>query len=196
MKDKKNIIITLLAVLLIASIGYNFFKKPSVDVDAGVKDALKTQNVVILDLNKLGEEASAYKSLSKQLEKLMSEIKDSASKKQAAFVKEEEDLKKKRSTMAKADFDKKIEEFKQRLVGAEKELNDKQKKVSQAYVDAMNKVRDEALIPILQKIAEETGVSVVLPATQVLFNANSVDITETVAKALNSRMSKATIEVK
>ena len=92
-----------------------------------------------------------------------------------------------------------IREMRQRAAACEaevqavRELTQKRRQqLEQVSTEAVSKV-ERALFEVLTKIAEERGLNVVLPTSQVLFFSRQIDLTDEVLAQLNATLSEVPV---
>ena len=84
-------------------------------------------------------------------------------------------------------FAEKRRAFEQEVAEVQRLVQDRRRELDGMAAAALNKVK-EALIEIVTSIAEERGFNLVLPSSEVLFFARSLDLTEEVRTKLDARL--------
>jgi len=148
------------------------------------------QAIAVLDVQKVVAESEAGKAAQKEMSQKMKELQAKFKKEEDALVALQEEIEKKSSVWSSEVKEKKTREFQKRR----RELQGK----SEDARFELNKLKEDRLEPILKnlrEVVEEIGktnrYTVILDdKAGVLYNDESVNITDTVVKALNEKMKK------
>jgi Skp family chaperone for outer membrane proteins len=75
-------------------------------------------------------------------------------------------------------------QLQERIIGAERKLNERKRIIDAATDYALNQIRSE-LIAVIRQVSESHGMNLLLHRTQVALNVNEFDITDQVTEQLN-----------
>ena len=149
--------------------------------------------VAVLDIEKIAKESKAVHDIQARVSKKQDEFQKEITKKQTDLESEQKKLEAKKNILSKEAFEKEQKSF-EKKIDALKELVDKrQNTLKKASTDSMAKVNDK-MKDIIGEIAKEKGLNLILPASQVVFSADSLDISAEVLEKLNKKVTK--IDVK
>lgn len=141
----------------------------------------------VIDMQKVLANSAAGKKAQQELEKKMSQLKETFKKDEDALLAMQKEIEKKSSAWSDEMKQEKSIEFqkKRRDLGAKQE---------DANLE-LKQLREKHLTPILKKLeqvvkdeAKKGGYTVVLPVNAVLYNADETDMTKGVTEALNKAM--------
>lgn len=181
-------------VLLFVLIG--LFMVPSIS-HASSDDAKPTANIsiAVVDVQQLMSESKAAKSIRSQGEKLRDKYQKDIDDIQGELKSLEEKLValSKDKDTNQEEFLKQREKFQKRLIEGQKEVVQINQKMDQSLKASLNKLRDE-IVKIVSDIATEKKYDLIISRADVVIVSKSVDITSTIMKRLNDKIS--TISVK
>ncbi len=156
--------------------------------------ATRPSIIALVDVQRILQEASAARTVQQQLE-------DQRSKFQTEITAEEADLRKAEQKLAKlrdsAQADVYAEEeqkLRQRFLTVERHVQARRKALDQAFTDSMNAVR-KGIVDIVTAVSKEKGVNLAIVKQQVIWNDQSIDITDEVLARLNKDMPKIQVKV-
>ena len=92
-------------------------------------------------------------------------------------------------------FAQKVKDFQIKVQNSQNEVVKKKGILQAGYAKSLGLIRD-TVIKIVNEIATERNIDLVLAKGNILFSKNGVDVTDEALKRLNSRLSKVTITVK
>lgn len=155
---------------------------------------LPTVVMAIVDIQKIMRESAASVSIRDQIDGVRSGYQADLDAKEERLRKTDEDLKRQRAILAPEAFEEKRKEFEEEVLGVQREVQGRNAVIEQAIGDATGKIR-EKLIPILAKIMEERGASVLLDKSQVLVSDKSLEVTTTSLTRLNKALPEVKVEM-
>ena len=150
-------------------------------------------SIAVIDLNLILNESKAAINANEQIEEISVKINNEISQGEKSILDEQKMLIEAQSIMAP-------EAFEEKRISYEKSVQDFQIKSQNTLIKLDNliatirvKILDE-IAPILEEIAEEKGITVVLEKGTVILNADNMDITNIVIKQLNKNLPKIKVE--
>ncbi len=149
--------------------------------------------IAILDIEKIAKESKAVHDIQARVSKKQDEFQKEITKKQADLESDQKKLEAKKNILSKEAFEKEQKAFEKKIDALKELVEKRQNALKKASTDSMAKVNDK-MKDIIGEIAKEKGLNLILPASQVVFSADSLDISAEVLEKLNKKVTK--IEVK
>ncbi|MEM8948347.1 MAG: OmpH family outer membrane protein [Pseudomonadota bacterium] len=158
------------------------------------QERLPATVAAVVDYQRVLQEAAASKSIAEQMEVRRKAYQDEIAKEEQRLYEAERELSKQRT--AKVLSDEAVTEKQKELeaeVQAVRELTQKRRQqLEQVSAEAVSKV-ERALFEVLTGLAEERGLNVVLPTSQVLFFSRQIDLTDEVLAKLDATLSEVPV---
>lgn len=148
----------------------------------------------VVDYQRVLQEAQASKSIAEQMDARRKAYHDEIAKQEQSLFEAERELSKQRTgkVLSAEALDEKQKEL-EAEVQAVRELTQKRRQqLEQVSAEAVRKV-EQALFDVLTTIAEERGLNVVLPTSQVLFFSRQIDLTDDVLAQLDATLSEVPV---
>ena len=163
---------------------------------SAAQNASKAPVIALIHYSNILQESMAGKSVSEQFAKQRDIYLAETKKLQAEIEKEGKELEQQRSVLAQDVFEGKVKEFRRKQREAKQTENSYRRSLDQMQINGL-KVIEEELDKILQAIAEERGIDIVMkagtPSSPIVKARKELFITEDVIKALDEIMPKVTI---
>jgi outer membrane protein len=155
----------------------------------GAADAQKLPTTVaaVIDYQRILRDAAAAQSIRKQIEARRQAYQEEISKEEQRLHEADKAFAKQRSVLSTEAFAEKRRDFEQEVAEVQRLVQERRRELDSMAAAALNEVK-EALIEIVTSIAEERGFNLVLPSSEVLFFARSLDLTEEVLAKLDARL--------
>ena len=144
-------------------------------------------NVGVVDLNYILSESDAAVDAAKQIEDIAKQIEEEIKNTDQNLIDEQNELIESQQIMAPAAFDEKRKEYENKVQNYNVTRQEKLMSIDRIVSESRNEVLN-ALKPILEEIANDNGITVLLEKNSVLLNAENMDITEEALKALNKKL--------
>jgi outer membrane protein len=141
----------------------------------------------VIDYQRILRDAAAARSIREQIEARRKTYQEEISKEEQRLHEIDKEFAKQRSVLSPEDFAEKRREFEQDVAEVQRKVQERRRELDRLSAAALNEVK-EALIAIVTSIAEERGFNLVLPSSEVLFFARSLDLTEEVLAKLDARL--------
>ncbi|MGI9501359.1 MAG: OmpH family outer membrane protein [Geminicoccaceae bacterium] len=146
----------------------------------------------VVDYQRVLQEAAASKSIAEQMEVRRNAYHEEISQEEQRLYDAERELAKQRSVLSEEAVNAKQKEL-EAEVQAVRELTQKRRQqLEQVSGEAVSKV-ERALFEVLTTIAEERGLNIVLPTSQVLFFSRQIDLTDEVLVQLDATLSEVPV---
>lgn len=150
-------------------------------------------SIGILDLEKIIKDSKAMRDIQNKVNKKQDEYQKEVSKKQTDLENEQKTIEAKKSVLSKEGFEKEVQKFEKKVDDLKTFVDRKQNSLKKASMESMSKV-NENIKEIIGEIAKDKSFDVIIPASQTVYYADALDITEEVLKKLDKMITK--VEVK
>jgi Skp family chaperone for outer membrane proteins len=155
---------------------------------------VKPSIVAIVDIQRILQSSSASKSVQSQLEEQRSKFQTQIAAEEAGLRKAEQELTKLRETAKPEDYLEREQQLQQRFLTVERHVQARRKVLDQAHTDSMNSVRN-GLVDTVSQIAKERGVNLVIVKQQVIWNDQTIDITDEVLARLDKQLPNVQVKI-
>lgn len=146
-------------------------------------------SIGVVDLNKILSESDAAMNAAEQIEEIASNIENEIKESDQAIINEQNLLIESQTIMAPEAFETKRIDYENKVQKYNAERQAKLVKIDELIATSRNEVL-LTMKPILEEIANEKGITVLLEKGSVILNADKMDITDSVLKMLNKEMPK------
>lgn len=162
-------------------------------VTAAAQQGAKAPVILILDQGQVIAQSKAGQSMAEQLAKLQEAANTELTAEVEKLSKEAEDLKKQKELVAEDVWMQKAQQLavKQNNLPALREV--KVRELSIAEQQALGKI-NEAMMPILKKIVEDRGATIMLDRSAVMYASVDTNITAEVIAELDKKLSSVKVE--
>lgn len=143
--------------------------------------------IAIVDIESIYEHSMAIKDIKLKINNLSDKIQNEMSAVELELKEQEADLIRNRHKFSEEEFDKKTSEFNKRVSHAQKLLQSRKVALEQARRDGIANVHS-ATLSIIGDLSKKHGFNLVLPATQVIFASDKLNITIEVITQLNKSL--------
>lgn len=185
---KRNLIAVAGAALLVA-LGLN----AAVSAPASAQQAQKQPVILILNQAQVLAQSKAGQSMRPQLEKLQEEANQELNAEAQQIAKEGEDLKKQKDLMAEDVWVEKAKQLNARQNNLPAMRDVKVRELSLSEQKAVNDI-NQALEPILKKIVDSRGATLLLDRSAVMYASVDTDITAEVISELDKKLTSVKVE--
>lgn len=177
-----------LALLLAILVGANL---ASGEAEA---QQLKPAVIVVIDSRRLFSESLVSKDIRQQLTSISQTFASSENKVKEELLKEKESLDKQKSLMAQEAYEDKYSQLKSRADDLNRQADIHQKQLNVGQVRA-NRELQRVLTPIIQKVSERRGATVVLEKAQIVYQEPGLDVTTEVIEHLDKELPTLKVEL-
>lgn len=154
-----------------------------------LSSAANAGNIGIIDVDKIMNESLVMRDIQSKIEKKEDEYQKQVQKKRGELESEQKRIEGKKNILSKEAFEKEAESFEKKLDELKTFIDKKQNSLKKSSMEAMSKV-NEKVRDIIDEIAKEKKLEVVIAAGQTLYYENNLDITEEVLQKLNKKITK------
>ncbi len=151
------------------------------------------QSIAVVNIQYVMKESTAARNVREQLENKQKSFQADITKKEEALQKEDKELGKQKSVLAKAAFDEKLRAFRTKATDVQKDVQSKKAMLDSAFEQALNDIQ-KVVTDIISDISKEKGFAIAIPTSQILFADTKLDISSEVLERLNKKLPK--LEVK
>lgn len=141
----------------------------------------------VIDYQRILKEATSARSIREQIESRRATYQEEIGQEEQRLRAADQAFAKQRSLLTPEALAEKRREFEKEVVEVQRMVQERRRKLDKASALALNEVK-QSLIEIVTGIAEERGFNLVLPSSEVLFFARSIDLTEEVLAQLDARL--------
>ncbi len=147
----------------------------------------------VIDMTRVMKETDAAKGIFKALETKRGEYEKQIQKEGDSLQQQEKDIVAKKPKMSEEEFNKARKDFEEKLVKAQKMVQERKQTLDKGMADGINKLRREAA-KVTADVAKERGYSAVLTQDAVVLADPSFDVTDEVVKRLNANVKQIDIK--
>jgi len=148
--------------------------------------------IAILDMKVLLQRSSAIESIQKQINEYRSGFQSEIQNEEDQLRKARQELSKQRNILSPESYAEESQKFESRVAEVQRMVQQRRQELNQSRNIAMSQF-DGTLNKVIQTIASERGILLVLRKDQIYIAANSLDVTEEVIKRLNETLSAITV---
>lgn len=149
--------------------------------------------ILVVDVQTIFEKSTAVTKVREQIDKKAEEFRKDSASKEDYFKKKFDDLEKQKSVLAKDAFEKKNADLSKEFADAQKKVQENRSTLDKGYMDAMQQV-ETSLTDIVKDVAVKKGAKVVLPKNQIIYNDDSMDVTNQVLDDLNKKLPNISVK--
>ncbi len=142
-----------------------------------------------IDIDRISKEAKVVKDIAKQIKNKRDNYQKEITKEERSLEKEKDKLEAKKSVLSEEALKKEHLAFFKKVEKLKKDANKKDKILKDAYTKSIAKVND-IVGEIVDEVAKEKKLLLVLPSSQVVYSVKGLDITEEVIDRLDDKISR------
>lgn len=169
-------------------------KEPAKAVKEEVKEKtvyVDTIKIAVINMDKIQSDAAALKNLHRQRANFEEKLKARLASDQESIEKEKAAIEKSQDVLSQEALQRRVTEYQRRVTAFQKTLSENAKAIDDSYQDALKKIQDDYLDPVINNMISKKKLSLVIDGRMARVNKNSknLDITDEVIKALNDKVS-------
>ena len=153
---------------------------------------LPTTVAAVIDYQRILKDAAAARSIREQIEGRRKGFQEEINVEEQRLRDADQAFAKQRSLLTPEALAEKRREFEQEVGEVQRLVQERRRELDRASAMALNEVKS-ALVDIVTGIAEDRGFNVVLAASEVLFFAGEIDITDEVLAQLDQRLPQVAV---
>ncbi len=157
------------------------------------KDSSSNGNdIAIVDVQKVLQESAAAQDIREQISKKQNDYQTEISKQEESLRAEEKKLNEQKGILSDKAFEKKRDEFKEKVMKFQRNYQEKRASLDKSLNDALGQIQENVL-KIIADLAEEKKFKIAIPSSQVMFAQANLNITDEVLKKLNDKLKKVSV---
>ena len=176
-------VLILSAVLLLAT---GSFLAPS--VQAQDADKPPTPSIAIVDVDKIMRDSLAVKSARSQIDEIARDLQEQIATEEEKLRSEEQQLQQQRAILTPDVYAQRRQGLQERAASLQQRARSLRQTLDRGMAETMQRIQ-LVLFDEVGKLAEEIGVNLVLPRSQIVVAFDSFDISDEALKRLNDRLS-------
>jgi Skp family chaperone for outer membrane proteins len=149
--------------------------------------------IAVLNLEQIVKESKAVQDVQSKVSKKQEEFQKEITKKQSDLESEQKRLEAKKSILSDEAFKKEQKDFDKKIDLLKSLVEKRQESLKKASADGLAKVND-LMKDIIVSVSKEKGFDIILPASQIVFSADNLDVSSEVLTRLNKKVTKVDVK--
>lgn len=162
-------------------------------VGAATAQQIPPAVIAVVQVQTIMSEAKAAQSIQQQIEQQRSQYQAEISAEEIRLRELEQELARQRSVLSPEAYAGKRREFEDQVATVQRSVQDRRRALDKAYGEGLRLVQEE-LTAVIGEIAQEQGITLVLPVSQTLFAETALRITPEALKRLDERLPAVKLE--
>ncbi len=146
-------------------------------------------SIAIIDVDKVMRESLAVKSARSQIDEIAGNLQEQIAKEEEAMRSEEQQLQQQRAILTPEVYSERRQSLQERAATLQQRARSLRQTLDRGMAQTMQRIQ-LVLFDEVGKLAEEIGVNLVLPRSQIVVAFDSFDISDEAMKPLNERLSE------
>jgi len=146
-------------------------------------------SIAIIDVDKVMRESLAVKSARYQIDEIAGNLQEQIAKEEEAMRSEEQQLQQQRAILTPEVYSERRQSLQERAATLQQRARSLRQTLDRGMAQTMQRIQ-LVLFDEVGKLAEEIGVNLVLPRSQIVVAFDSFDISDEALKRLNERLSE------
>lgn len=156
--------------------------------------ALKPATIAIIDSRRLFSESKVSDDIRQQLTKVSQQYATEENGVKEKLLKDKDELDKQRGLLVQEAFEEKYNDLKRRADQLNRQADLHQKQINVAQMRA-NRELQKVLNPIIKQVAEQRGATIILEQSQIVWQADGMDITKSVIDLLDKQLPSLKVQI-
>lgn len=152
-------------------------------------------NLAVVDVEAILSQSKAAKSIKDQVDKKSKSFLNNVKKEEEKLREEQKKIESQKNNLTREELIKKAQEFEKRRMSARNTLQEKKRKLDEAYTEAMN-IMTKSIFEVCQTIADERGIDLVITRQNIIVGNMSLDISKDVMEEMNKKLPNLELNVK
>ncbi|WP_448202922.1 OmpH family outer membrane protein [Azospirillum sp. sgz302134] len=158
------------------------------------KPDLKAPVIAVVDVQKIMQESTASKGVSKSFESLRDTYQKEISSLEDKLRKSEEELRKQQTVLAPDALAAKRRDFEKQVADVQKTVQARKRVLENALNEAMAVVH-KSMVEVVAEVARERGANLVLARQQFVLVDTQLDVTDTVMERVNKKLPQVALNI-
>lgn len=150
-------------------------------------EVMQAPTIAVIDMQRIMQESKAVQSIQQQINQQRSQYQEELSQKEKELRKADQALARQRTILSTEAFNKKRQQLQQRIGQLQRNIRTRKKALDRNYSEAMEKVQNR-LIQIVQEIASDRKVDLVLNKATLVLVRPQMEITDIALRRLNGQL--------
>ncbi len=152
--------------------------------------------IAVVRMDEIQTQAQALKDLRAQKEKYENTLRDELTRDQKALEKEKAEIEKSQDVLSREALQRRVVEYQNKVTKLQRDLTERAQSIEMSYQKALNEIQTKHLDPIIEGIIDKKKLSLVIDGRMARTGADAenLDITDEVVKALDKKVSKTKME--
>ena len=205
-KNYKKIGIVAAIVIAVAAAGVWAVSALNSNSGASVSDAVAVVSedaanaanlrIAVVRMDAIQGTATALKDLRAQKEKYETSLRDELTRDQKALEKEKAEIEKSQDVLSREALQRRVVDYQNKVTKLQRDLTERAQSIEMSYQQALNEVQSKHLDPVIEGIIAKKKLSLVIDGRMARTGADAenLDITDEVIKALDKKVSKVKME--
>lgn len=155
--------------------------------------AMAETAIGVVNVAKIMQDSKAATSVRSQLQTKQKSFQAELDAKEKELLAEDQGLVKQKDKVEKAAFEAKVKAFREKAASAQKQVQDKKVQLDKAFTASLEEIQ-KTVLDITKQVATEKKLGLVVSSAQVLYNDQSLDITDEVLKRLDSKLPNVSVK--
>ena len=151
------------------------------------------EKVAAIDVQRIYREADASRAFRAQMDRRRTEEEDQFRARERALLDADRELRRQQTILSKEAFAQKGQELTQKIQTLQRDVQNHNKDLKDRLAQGINEVQN-VLIAVVQEIAAERDLDIVITAGSVVLQNPELDITEEAMARLNARLPRVSLE--
>jgi outer membrane protein len=147
----------------------------------------ENNKIAVVDIQQVLEESTAAKDVKSQIKEKRDHYQTEITTEEDKLRQAEKKLSEQRAVLSKDAFEQKTEEFKEKLIVVQREVQEKRANLDSLLTNSLGKIQ-KSVFEIIEDISKEEGFDIAIPTSQILYANEKLNITTEVLKRLNKKM--------
>ncbi len=152
--------------------------------------------IAVIRMDAIQTDAAALKDLRKQKENYESKLRDELTKRQKELEKEKAEIEKSQDVLSREALQRRVVDYQGRVNELQRDLTERAQSIEMSFQKALNEVQTKHLDPIIEGTIAKKKLSMVVDGrfARIGADAQNLDITDEVVKALDKKVSKVKMD--
>ena len=192
------VVVAVLGVWAVSALNSNGGASVADAVAVVSEDAANGANlrIAVVRMDAIQGTATALKDLRAQKEKYENSLRDELNRDQKALEQEKSEIEKSQDVLSREALQRRVVDYQNKVTKLQRDLTERAQSIEMSYQKALNEVQTKHLDPVIEGIIAKKNLSLVIDGRMARTGADAenLDITDEVIKALDKKVSKVKME--
>lgn len=205
-KNYKKIGVIAAIVIAVAALGVWAVSALNSNGGASVDEAMEVvstdavnaadMRIAVIHMDVIQNDAKALQDLRKQKESYESKLRDELTREQKDLEAEKAEIEKSQDVLSRDALQRRVVDYQNKVAKLQRDLTERAQSIEMSYQKALNEIQAKHLDPIIEGIIDKKDLSLVIDGrfARTGANAEGLNITNEVVKALDKKVSSAKME--